>query len=602
MKRTETAFILCYTRTAQESEVYSEKLAYSMHLAYSEDGTSYTPLNDNSGVLFAKAVSNENETLTAKSLKNPYIFELKDGNYGVIAQRTEADGSKDQESVGSVLLFRSSNLIHYEELGQLNVKSDSYVEDAICYYEQERSVYVIHWRDEDGQYYKNTIDDLNLLDHATPPVKAEAFQLQGNKGLVKDANERNVIEIPQKLGTTIKNKLGRIYNHSVHVPKVIEAASLIELENIRATAIYSDGSTANKKVKWDTSAVDWERAGSYEIKGEAYQQFYRFPIASHRADPCMMYFQGSYYFIATDDTTAGNLRFFVRKADTIDGIEHAEEHLILDQNIYPELKMFFWAPEFHIIGDDLYLLFACSSGEFVDIRSQMMKLKPGGEPIKAEDWEKPIPVIKQDGSPLFTDGITLDMTYVEVDGGHYVLWAQRQFKPVDTGSWLYIATIDPIKPWQLTSDPVLISKPEYGWANNHTFVDEGPYAIIDQNYIYMTLSSALVNATYCVGMLRAARGANLLDPASWIKWNYPLLTSRSVEGEFGPGHNSYIEDGEGNLLNVYHARPGLNAPRSTGIRRVHFDIDGEPVLYLTEEEDLNPELRSVASTLVIPER
>ena len=52
-------------------------------------------------------------------------------------------------------------------------------------------------------------------------------------------------------------------------------------------------------------------------------------------------------------------------------------------------------------------------------------------------------------------------------------------------------------------------------------------------------------------------------------------------------------DEDGEIWNTYHARPGTQAPRSSGIRRVHFDIDGEPVLDLTEENDVLKEFRKV---------
>ena len=39
--------------------------------------------------------------------------------------------------------------------------------------------------------------------------------------------------------------------------------------------------------------------------------------------------------------------------------------------------------------------------------------------------------------------------------------------------------------------------------------------------------------------------------------------------------------------------------RSSGIRRVHFDAEGEPVLDLTEELDLKEEYRSLRTTLEI---
>lgn len=182
--------------------------------------------------------------------------------------------------------------------------------------------------------------------------------------------------------------------------------------------------------------------------------------------------------------------------------------------------------------------------------------------------------------------ITLDMTCFEWQGEYYAVWSQRQFLPKDLGAWLYIAKLNPKEPWKLLSDPVILSKPEYGWANNHTFVDEGPYALKSENTLYLTFSSAAVDTSYVVGLLHIEKGKDLLVRENWIKTNYPILTSRSVEGEFGTGHNAYVTDEDGIVWNTYHARQGVDGARSSGIRRVHFDIDGVPMLDLTEDRDL----------------
>ena len=91
----------------------------------------------------------------------------------------------------------------------------------------------------------------------------------------------------------------------------------------------------------------------------------------------------------------------------------------------------------------------------------------------------------------------------------------------------------------------------------------------------------------------AAYVVGLLQIENWKKTGYPLLSSRSIKGEFGTGHNAYVIDEDGVVWNTYHARPGTQAPRSSGIRRVHFDVDGEPVLDLTEENDVLKEFRKV---------
>ena len=94
-------------------------------------------------------------------------------------------------------------------------------------------------------------------------------------------------------------------------------------------------------------------------------------------------------------------------------------------------------------------------------------------------------------------------------------------------------------------------------------------------------------------------GKDLLKPENWRKNNYPILTSRSVEGEYGTGHNAYVTDENGIVWNTYHARPGTDGVRSSGIRRVHFDTDGAPVLDVTEELDLKKEFRNLETKLII---
>jgi GH43 family beta-xylosidase len=209
--------------------------------------------------------------------------------------------------------------------------------------------------------------------------------------------------------------------------------------------------------------------------------------------------------------------------------------------------------------------------------------------------------VKADGSDLCEAGkeITLDMTEFEWDGEFYVIWSQRQFLPKDLGAWLYIAKLNPDEPYKLASEPVVLSKPDYSWANNHTFVEEGPFALKRNDRLFITYSAAAVDTSYVVGLLQIEKGKDLLVPSNWKKRGFPLLTSRSVEGEYGTGHNAFVVDREGYLWNTYHARPGTDAPRSSGIRRVHFDIDDEPVLDMVEDRDVAYEFRTFMTTIVV---
>lgn len=596
--RDDRNFVLCYTREPQDEQVYAPKLAYSMHLAYSEDGTHYRELNRNSGVLFALATENRNGTLGAKSLNNPYLFELKDGSFGVVAVRTGPEGEPDEQSKGAVLLFTSSDLLQYREVGLLNLKGDAYVQDVMCEYDVGLQKYVVRWCDANGNYYRNSVAEFSNPYGASEPEKTEPFAVKAVNANIEGIVPRNTVPVMRSIAERLVRKLSVPTNVSNAGPERVVATTKEEMKNVRATSVYSDGTTAAKKVDWNTAGIDWNQPGTYRVTGRIHQDHHPFPIAVNRADPCIAKWHGKFYFIATNDSD-GNKSLFIREADTIPGLRTAEEVKILDTETYDHLKNFLWAPEFHAIGDELYVFHAGSTGEFIDIQSHVMKLKKGGNPSVPADWEVPVKVVKRDGSPLFQSGITLDMTIIQWKGSVYAVWAQREFIPADLGSWIYIAEVDPSEPWKLKTDPVLLSRPEYGWENNRTFVDEGAYVLITEQKIFLTIACALVDATYCVGILSADPDADLLNRSSWIKGNYPILTSRSVSGEYGPGHNSFVTDDDGVIWNVYHARDGIDGPRCTGLRRVHFDIDGFPMLCLTEDKDLNQELAEVSTEIVV---
>ncbi|MBZ4671446.1 MAG: glycosyl hydrolase [Oscillospiraceae bacterium] len=593
-------YVLCYTRLPQEDIIYANRLAFSMHLGYSEDGKYFKDLNHNSGVLFAKATENENGSLNAKSLKNPYIFYMEDGSFGVVAVRTEANGENDGQSKGKILLFASKDLLQYEEIGLIDLKTDSFVDDVSCFYDKENKTYVIHWSDGEGNYYKNFISDILDLNGAALPQKAEAFSMEPVCAGIEGVVARNVIKVSDEIAHRLVCKLTVPSNVRMEVPASVKAASKKDLEGVKAVAVYSDGTSAEKLVDWDDSEIDWKTPGKYLAKGIVHQERYVFPIAINRADPCIAKWNGKYYFIATNDAD-GNHSLYIREADNIPELVTAKEHLLLDSNTYEDIGGLLWAPEFHILGNDLYIFHGATPGEFFREESHIMKLKKGGNPICASDWSRPQRVLKKDGTYLCEAGktISLDMTTFEWDGQHYVVWSQREFLPVDLGAWLYIAKIDPNEPWKLTTDPIVLTKPYYGWENNHTFVVEGPFALIRGDKLFLTFSGAAIDATYCIGLLAADKGADLLNPESWQKLNYPLLTSRSMPGEYGPGHNSYVVDDNGVYWNAYHARPGVEAPRSSGLRRVHFDIDGYPVLDLPEYRDINNQLARVSMEVVV---
>ena len=118
-------YILSYTRSGT-----ANMKTNSMHLAYSEDGTNFTSLNCNTGVLYVKTDYEENPSNVAginKWIKEPYIFRMADGSFGVLAVRENIDNSgKDTSHVGSVVFFyfTGSDFLYPERLFKLEQQPD----------------------------------------------------------------------------------------------------------------------------------------------------------------------------------------------------------------------------------------------------------------------------------------------------------------------------------------------------------------------------------------------------------------------------------------------------------------------------------------------
>lgn len=586
--------LLAYTRTPKESRIYSAKLGFSLHLAL-DSGDGYKALNNNYGVLFARASENEDGSINAKSLDKPFVFRKHTGGFGVVAVSLRAEMEEnfpDEERCGCIIGFSTPDLVHYTEDALIRL-SDSYIEDVTC--ETVCGGYILRYRDADG-WHALKGESLNTLDESLP-AEAPVYETVCPEG-IEGVIPRNVIELTEDEADYLTKKLTAAKNIAVDVPANITVKSRDELHALRVTARYSDGTTAKKRIDWYDGDIDFSVPGTYTVKGRVHQDRYEFPLTWHRADPCVGRWNGKYYFIATNDRD-GNNSLSIRESDTLKGLFTAQETKILDTTMYPHMKGLLWAPEFHVIKDRLYIFHAATRDGFHNEQSHVMALKEGGNPMLPEDWEVSRRVVKADGSELFTLGITLDMTEFEIDGHYYVIWSQRRYNPFDFGAWLMLAEIDPDEPWRLITEPVAISKPDYGWANNHTFVDEGPYPLFTDKKLIVTYSAAATDETYVVAMLSAEYGSDLHDPKSWTKINYPLMSSATVHGEFGTGHNAYVTDDEGDVWNIYHGRPGVRMPRSSGVRRVHFDIDGDPVLGMTEEKDLDPALAAVSVRVTV---
>ncbi len=578
----------------------------AMHLGYSKDGETYTALNNNTGVLFANADFNAGgvkEGLT-KKLVNPYMFRMEDGTFGVVATRLNKDGSQSQAEKSSVLLFKSDDFISYKEIGLVSLNTNETVVRPIAEYDPSSGEYRIEWETANGKRYFNTTQDFITASEPKEGAKLIVNDVSTN---ITDSIPSNRIPVTKSEAKVITNKLTKVTNTSVSNIEVNvdtgRAFTFEELSKMKVTASYSDGSTADKVVNWNEEQfkqIDFSQKGTYTVSGTVKQTDYPKDMIKGYADPNVIKYNEKYYLIATNESGFNSLD--VREADTLLGLKDAPVHRIFNRNSTGELSGSLWAPEFHIINDDLYVLFAGGSPHWYTVQSYVMKLKDGGDPTSSSDWETPKRVLKKDGQFLATSGLTYDMTYFEHKNEHYVIF--NYGGPAGTPdeiSTILIAKINHEEPWKLTTDPVLISVANYGWERLTTEVVEGSYVLKHGDKVYITYSGSGVDPTYSIGLLTANENSDLLDPDSWTKANYPILNSESVPGEYGPGHNSFVLDEDGNWVNVYHTMPKSGGQRNVNMRRVHWAADGTPVLDMVLDREILPENRTVTATIIVDE-
>lgn len=512
----------------------------SLHLEYSYDKVNWYNLNGNNGVLFAKAGSGR--------MAEPQIVKAADNKFMIYA--------KDAED--------SSKLFAYE------------TEDFITFSDEEiKPVSEVPGYTEAGATVEITEEILEKLNKAygkPEPVVIES---------VED------IEIEVKTGEDVK------------LP-----------EKVKVT--YSNGMTEMKKAVWES--VDTSTAGTKAVKGKVSEHQYTNPLIYHRADPFVYkHTDGNYYFVAshTDDehNLIGEYQYryiFLRKAATLEGLADGsgeyEEKVVFERGtVQGNNSPHIWAPEVHFINGEWYIYYTTciSEDDMWSIRPHALRCK--GNPM-ADEWENLGRIqTTTDDSIAFTD-FSLDHTVLQHNGELYFFWAEKHPKivganvnvggdydenAVQVNSDIYVAKM--VNPWTIDSSRICkVVEPEYNWEVHGFPVCEGPALLVRNGKVFMAYSASGTDALYCIGLCTADENADLLNPESWTKSPCPVFQSSRATGQFGPGHNSFTYDEDGNDVMVYHARqeerylvdpgyqPLYDAGRNASVTRVYWNPDGTP--------------------------
>jgi len=305
---------------------------------------------------------------------------------------------------------------------------------------------------------------------------------------------------------------------------------------------------------------------------------YNEPWILQRADPYIYrHTDGTCYFTASVPAYDG---ITLRRSKTLAGLADAEEKYIWRRHESGIMSFHIWAPELHYINGKWYIYYAGSDKDDIWALRPYVLECADPDPVNGTWIEKGMICRAADDAFSFTD-FSLDGTVFEHRGDYYYVWAEK----VSVGkkiSNLYIARME--NPWTLATAQVLLSTPSYDWERVGFWVNEGPFAIKRNGHIFLTYSASETGIDYCMGMLTADEDSDLLDPLSWKKSRYPVLKSDDSRRIYGPGHNCFTVDEEGNDICVYHARteteitgdPLYNPNRHTMLMKLRWNEDGTP--------------------------
>ncbi|WP_342757262.1 glycoside hydrolase family 43 protein [Kineothrix sedimenti] len=309
------------------------------------------------------------------------------------------------------------------------------------------------------------------------------------------------------------------------------------------------------------------------------EDIYNKPWILQRADPYVYRHEdGTYYFTSSIPAYDG---IVIRKADTLAGLAQADEVEVWHMHENGVMSHHVWAPELHYVNGAWYIYFAAGEAEAVwNIRPYVLECKDA-DPLTGT-WTEKGKMGRADEDEFSFEAFSLDATVFENKGKYYYVWAEK----VGVGkqiSNLYIGEME--SPYKLRTVQVLLTTPDYDWERIGFWVNEGPAVIKKNGKIFLTYSASETGIAYCMGMMTADEDSDLLDPLSWRKERHPVLQTKEEIGIYGPGHNSFTVDEEGNDILVYHARteseiagnPLYNPNRHAMLMKVKWDEEGRPV-------------------------
>ncbi len=312
-------------------------------------------------------------------------------------------------------------------------------------------------------------------------------------------------------------------------------------------------------------------------------EFYNNPLLPMGWEVSAKYYDGMYYY-----TCGLSDRIEVWRTSDITDLENAE-HKVVWTPKEANNAHHLWKPDIVRINDKWYIYFAADDGNTDN--HQIYVIENDSEDIFGGEFKMKGRVVTDKNNNW-----AIHASVFEHKGEWYMIWSGWQTRRIETETQcIYIAKMK--NPWTLSSDRILISKPEYEWERQWInpdgsrmsypiYVNEGPryFHTKDKDKVLIYYSASGTWTPYfCVGMLYAEAASDLLEPASWSKSQDPVFSHSAENNVYATGNISFIPSPDGTeTYFVYQASASINAlnmdQRSPRMQKVEWDKDGFPVL------------------------
>ena len=181
------------------------------------------------------------------------------------------------------------------------------------------------------------------------------------------------------------------------------------------------------------------------ITGDTYTN----PLREKGAEPWSVFHEGKYYY-----TQGSESRIILWETSDITNLDDSLKKPVWIPTD-PSNSHHLWAPELHRINNKWYIYFAADDGNMDNHQIYVIE-NEAATPTEGKFVMKGrIPTDKDNNWAIHASTF-------EHNGQRYMLWCGWQKQRIDSETQcIYIASME--NPWTLSSDRVLISKPEYEW-------------------------------------------------------------------------------------------------------------------------------------------